>query len=61
PEEEFAMTRGEKGHPEMEGYAHTRLEGWEHPDAPRGQRVGVGEPPEPPVERDDPPQEPPPR
>ncbi len=31
PEEEFAMTKGEKGHPETEGYGHTRLEGWEHP------------------------------
>ena len=29
PEEEFAMTRGEHGHPESEGYGHTRLEGWE--------------------------------
>ena len=27
PEEEFAMTRGEHGHPEVEGYGRTRLEG----------------------------------
>ena len=26
PEEEFAMTRGEHGHPETEGYGHTRVE-----------------------------------
>jgi ethanolamine permease len=26
PEEEFAMTRGEHGHPEIEGYGHTRVE-----------------------------------
>jgi len=25
PEEEFAMTRGEKGHPEREGYGTTRV------------------------------------
>ncbi|MGA8217007.1 MAG: amino acid permease, partial [Solirubrobacterales bacterium] len=26
PEEEFAMTQGEHGHPEVEGYGHTRVE-----------------------------------
>ena len=31
PEEEFAMTQGEAGHPEEEGYGHSRFEGWEHP------------------------------
>ena len=32
PEEEFAMTHGERGaHPESEGYGHTRLEGFGHP------------------------------
>jgi ethanolamine permease len=32
PEEEFAMTRGEHGsQPEIEGYGHTRLEGYSHP------------------------------
>ena len=31
PEEEFAVTRGEHGHPEIEGYGHTRLEGYGHP------------------------------
>ena len=32
PEEEFAMTHGERGaHPEAEGYGHTRLEGLGHP------------------------------
>ena len=31
PEEEFAMTRGEHGHPEIEGYGHTRLEAYGHP------------------------------
>jgi ethanolamine permease len=25
PEEEFAMTRGEHGHPETEGYGHTHI------------------------------------
>jgi ethanolamine permease len=29
PEEEFAMTMGEHGHPESEGYGHTRLEALE--------------------------------
>jgi ethanolamine permease len=31
PEEEFAMTRGEAGHPEEEGYGHTRFEAYEEP------------------------------
>jgi ethanolamine permease len=31
PEEEFALTRGEAGHPEEEGYGHTRFEAYEHP------------------------------
>lgn len=26
PEEEFAMTRGEHGHPETEGYGKTRID-----------------------------------
>jgi ethanolamine permease len=47
PEEEFAMTRGEHGHPETEGYAHTRLEGWEDPHNPDDIRVGgQGAPPD---------------
>ena len=31
PEEEFAMTQGRGGHPEEEGYGHSRFEGLEHP------------------------------
>jgi hypothetical protein len=42
PEEEFAMEMREGKHDE---FAHTRLEGWEHPDEPRG---GSGKPDEPP-------------
>jgi ethanolamine permease len=46
PEEEFAMTRGEHGHPETEGYGHTRLEALE-----RGMPHAEPEPspPEPPA------------
>ncbi|HEY8001062.1 MAG: amino acid permease [Vicinamibacteria bacterium] len=48
PEEEFAMTLGEHGHPESEGYGHTRLEAYEHgmpqPETP----APGGDPPEPP-------------
>ena len=32
PEEEFALTRGEHGHPEIEGYGQTRVEGVEQPE-----------------------------
>ncbi len=49
PEEEFALTRGEHGHPETEGYAHTRLEGWEHSHSEEDVTVG-GPMEEPPVE-----------
>jgi ethanolamine permease len=31
PEEEFAMTRGEHGQPQVEGYGHTRVEAYGHP------------------------------
>jgi ethanolamine permease len=31
PEEEFAMTMGEKGHPEEGGYGHSRMEALEEP------------------------------
>jgi ethanolamine permease len=31
PEEEFAMTQGEHGQPQTEGYGHTRLEAYSHP------------------------------
>ena len=34
PEEEFALTQGEHGHPEHEGYGHTRLEALGHPHLP---------------------------
>lgn len=34
PEEEFALTEGEHGHPEHEGYGHTRLEALGHPTLP---------------------------
>lgn len=48
PEEEFALTSGEHGHPETEGYAHTRLEGWEHAHGEDDIRAGgpMEEPPE---------------
>jgi ethanolamine permease len=49
PEEEFAMTKGEHGHPETEGYAHTRLEGWEHPHGEEEVRPGAGMEEEPPA------------
>jgi ethanolamine permease len=42
PEEEFAVTRGEHGHPETEGYGHTRLDAY-------GQAVIEPEEPEPPT------------
>ena len=32
PEEEFALTHGQHGHPETEGYGRTRLEGFGHPE-----------------------------
>jgi ethanolamine permease len=50
PEEEFAMTHGERGHPEEEGYGHTRLEGWEHPHADHDIRAGASMEEEPPAE-----------
>ena len=32
PEEEFALTQGQHGPQETEGYGHTRLEGFGHPE-----------------------------
>ena len=46
PEEEFAMTRGEHGHPEVEGYARTTVEVVEDQPAPGGTQVGTTEPPD---------------
>jgi ethanolamine permease len=40
PEEEFALTRGEHGHPETEGYGRTQLEDY-------GRGLRVDEPPAP--------------
>ena len=47
PEEEFAMTRGEAGHPEEEGYGHTRFEGYEeaHEFEEKTPAGGGGQPP----------------
>src|SRR5215212_7429144 len=41
PEEEFAMTRGEHGHPEAEGYGRTSVEGFDEP----AEQPAVTEPP----------------
>jgi ethanolamine permease len=43
PEEEFAMEMREGKH---DAFAHTRLEGWEHPDPPESERMGKPEPPD---------------
>ncbi|MEO8091408.1 MAG: amino acid permease [bacterium] len=53
PEEEFAMSRGEHGKPQEEGYGHTRLEAYSHPH--EGEREY--EPPP----REEPPKDEPPR
>jgi ethanolamine permease len=45
PEEEFAMTRGEHGHPEVEGYGRTRLEEYAQPSEWEAERPPVGTPP----------------
>ncbi len=43
PEEEFAMDMSEGKHDVV---AHTRLEGWEHPDEPTGKGAGTSRPPD---------------
>jgi ethanolamine permease len=50
PEEEFAMTRGEAGHPKEEGYGHTRFEALEEPHVWEEEGKGDGEKPSDPAE-----------
>jgi hypothetical protein len=52
------MSHGEKGHPEMEGYAHTRFEGLEDPHG-EGMHLGHREEGEGQAP-DEPPKDPPP-
>ena len=44
PEEEFAVTLGEHGHPETEGYGTTRVEAVESPGEREPEPVGTGPP-----------------
>jgi ethanolamine permease len=49
PEEEFAMTSGEHGHPEFEGYGHTRVEALERGIPKAHPEEEAPKPPQPPT------------